>query len=68
MHRRGAVCAERRHLMRIARIALIENLVSNAERRGLATGEKQVWTRVCDLQSAVSAVSGKLYRRTPQAS
>jgi len=41
-------------------IALIENLVSNAERRGLATGEKTVVTRVCDLQHAVSAVSGKV--------
>ena len=41
-------------------IALIENLVSNAERRGLATGESTVWTRVCDLQNAVSAVSGKV--------
>ncbi|MEO5617570.1 MAG: magnesium chelatase [Candidatus Eisenbacteria bacterium] len=41
-------------------IALIENLVSNAERRGLRTGESQVTTRVCDLQNAVSAVSGKV--------
>jgi len=41
-------------------IALIENVVSNAERRGLATGEKQVIARVCDLQQAVSAVSGKV--------
>jgi len=41
-------------------IALIENLVSNAERRGLVTGEKRVVTRVCDLQQAVSAVSGKV--------
>ena len=41
-------------------IALLENVVSNAERRGLATGEKRVVTRVCDLQSAVSAVSGKV--------
>ena len=41
-------------------IALIENLVSNAERRGLSTGERRVWTRVCDLQQAVSAVSGKV--------
>jgi magnesium chelatase subunit I len=41
-------------------IALIENLVSNAERRGLATEEKRVWARVCDLQQAVSAVSGKV--------
>ncbi len=41
-------------------IALIENLVSNAERRGLVTGEERVWARVCDLQQAVSAVSGKV--------
>lgn len=41
-------------------IALIENLVSNAERRGLKTGETRVTTRVCDLQHAVSAVSGKV--------
>ena len=41
-------------------IALIENLVSNAERRGLASGESRVTTRVCDLQQAVSAVSGKV--------
>jgi len=41
-------------------IALIENLVSNAERRGLKTGESRVFARVCDLQHAVSAVSGKV--------
>ena len=41
-------------------IALLENLISNAERRGLATGETRVVTRVCDLQHAVSAVSGKV--------
>ncbi len=41
-------------------IALMENLVSNAERRALATGESRVVTRVCDLQHAVSAVSGKV--------
>jgi magnesium chelatase subunit I len=41
-------------------IALIENLVSNAERRGLITGETRVWARVCDLAHAVSAVSGKV--------
>jgi len=41
-------------------IALLENLVSNAERRGLLTGEKRVTARICDLQSAVSAVSGKV--------
>lgn len=41
-------------------IALLENVVSNAERRGLVTGEGRVVTRICDLQSAVSAVSGKV--------
>ncbi len=41
-------------------IALLENVVSNAERRGLVTGENKVVTRVCDLQAAVSAVSGKV--------
>ena len=41
-------------------IALIENLVSNAERRGLKTGEARVVTRVCDLAHAVSGVSGKV--------
>ena len=41
-------------------IALLENVVSNAERRALATGETRVWARVCDLQHAVSAVSGKV--------
>src|SRR5207247_2351238 len=41
-------------------IALIENLVSNAERRGLVNGEARVTARICDLQQAVSAVSGKV--------
>jgi magnesium chelatase subunit I len=41
-------------------IALLENLVSNAERRALVAGEKRTVTRVCDLQNAVSAVSGKV--------
>lgn len=41
-------------------IALIENLISNAERRGLLTGERRVHARICDLQQAVSAVSGKV--------
>ncbi len=41
-------------------IALIENVVSNAERRGLKTGEKRVVVRICDLAHAVSGVSGKV--------
>jgi magnesium chelatase subunit I len=41
-------------------IALLENVVSNAERRGFRTGEKRVTIRVCDLSHAVSGVSGKV--------
>jgi magnesium chelatase subunit I len=41
-------------------IALIENVVSNAERRALVTEEKRVTARVCDLTNAVAAVSGKV--------
>src|SRR5262249_22689390 len=41
-------------------MALLENLVSNAGRRALVTGEPRAVTRVCDLQQAVSAVSGKV--------
>jgi len=41
-------------------IALLENLISNAERRGLLTGERRVHARICDLQQSVSAVSGKV--------
>ena len=41
-------------------IALLENVVSNAERRGLRTGEPQVVVRICDLAHAVSGVSGKV--------
>jgi magnesium chelatase subunit I len=41
-------------------IALIENVVSNAERRGLRTGERRVTVRICDLAHAVSGVSGKV--------
>jgi len=41
-------------------IALLENVVSNAERRGLRTGESQVVVRICDLAHAVSGVSGKV--------
>jgi magnesium chelatase subunit I len=41
-------------------IALIENVVSNAERRGLRTGEDRVFVRICDLTHAVPGVSGKV--------
>jgi len=41
-------------------IALLENIVSNAERRGLLTGETTVCARPIDFQPAVSAVTGKV--------
>jgi magnesium chelatase subunit I len=41
-------------------ITAIENLISAAERRGLLLGERQAWTRPCDLQSALPAVTGKI--------
>jgi magnesium chelatase subunit I len=41
-------------------IALMENVVSNAERRGLRTHEKVVRPRLADLHGAVAAISGKV--------
>ena len=41
-------------------ISLMENVVSNAERRGLRTGEAVVRPRLADLYGAVSAISGKV--------
>ncbi len=41
-------------------ISLLENVVSNAERRGLRTGETQVWPRLADLHGAIAAISGKV--------
>ena len=41
-------------------ISLLENVVSNAERRGLRTGETRVTPRLADLQGSVSAISGKV--------
>jgi magnesium chelatase subunit I len=41
-------------------IALLENLVSNAERRGLRTGKKRIVARVADLFAALPAVTGKV--------
>ena len=41
-------------------ISLLENVVSNAERRGLRTGEKVVWPRLADLYGAIAAISGKV--------
>jgi magnesium chelatase subunit I len=41
-------------------ITLVENLVSNLERRALKTGETTVYARVCDFPTALSAVTGKI--------
>jgi magnesium chelatase subunit I len=43
-----------------AAISAIECVVSNAERRGLATGEPEVQARVADLFAAVPALVGKM--------
>lgn len=41
-------------------IAIYENVISNAERRCLLTGQDHTTARVLDLQSAIPAMSGKL--------
>ncbi len=41
-------------------ITLMENVVSNVERRAMSTGEKKVYARLVDLRAALSAVTGKI--------
>jgi magnesium chelatase subunit I len=41
-------------------ISVIENVISNAERRALATGEKKVVPRVSDIYAALPSITGKL--------
>jgi magnesium chelatase subunit I len=41
-------------------ISLLENVVSNAERRAALSGEETLYVRPIDLQAAVSAVTGKV--------
>jgi len=41
-------------------ITVMENIVSNAERRGLAAGENPVAPRVVDIYSALPSITGKL--------
>src|SRR5262245_77803 len=41
-------------------IALMENLVSNAERRAIRTGERRQAVRICDLQNAIASITGKV--------
>ena len=41
-------------------ISVLENVVSNAERRTLVTGEKEVVPRIADVYAAIPAITGKL--------
>src|SRR5207249_2287518 len=41
-------------------IANLETLISNAERRGILTGEKRIVPRICDLNSLVASFRGKI--------
>src|SRR5579863_5711676 len=41
-------------------ISVLENVVSNAERRALTTGEPEVVPRIADVYAAVPAITGKL--------
>ena len=41
-------------------ISLLENVLSNMERRALVQGEKKVHPRICDLHAAVTAITGKV--------
>jgi magnesium chelatase subunit I len=41
-------------------ISLMENVLSNMERRGVLQGEKKVYPRIADLHTAVTAITGKV--------
>jgi magnesium chelatase subunit I len=41
-------------------IANLETVISNAERRGILTGEKRVIPRICDLNHLVASSRGKI--------
>ncbi len=41
-------------------ISVLENVVSNAERRALTTGEPEVVPRIADVYAAIPAITGKL--------
>jgi magnesium chelatase subunit I len=41
-------------------ISVLENVVSNAERRALTTGEREVVPRISDVYAALPAITGKL--------
>ena len=41
-------------------ISAMENLISNAERRAILTGERQIAPRICDLQYILPGMTGKV--------
>jgi magnesium chelatase subunit I len=41
-------------------ISVMENIVSNAERRSLATGEAEIVPRIGDIYAALPAITGKI--------
>jgi len=41
-------------------ISAIENVISNAERRRVATGESEIVPRICDIYAALPSITGKL--------
>src|SRR6267142_6394875 len=41
-------------------ITVIESMVSNAERRALLTGEKEIVPRISDIYAAVPSMTGKM--------
>ena len=41
-------------------ISVLENVISNAERRSISTGEKRVVPRIADVYSALPAITGKI--------
>ena len=41
-------------------ISLLENVMSNMERRAIMQGEKRVYPRIGDLHTAVTAITGKV--------
>ena len=41
-------------------ISAIENVISNAERRKLVTGEQAIVPRICDIYAALPSITGKL--------
>ena len=41
-------------------ISALENVISNAERRKVATGEPEIVPRICDIYAALPSITGKL--------